>query len=949
MYNSNSECLNTFKNEIKNFYNANSNIHIRNVEKKLLRYFENLFSLENFEKLIEISDLNILFIVLNLLDSKIRFAKNLNSEEEKYLLLNILFHNLGKYHKISKSAAFRICISISNIIIKMKNFFVTSIIEFLLDNSLKFFFSEYYLFIVDCILEKFSRKDSKIFKIIQGKRCKKAFKNLLSSIFNQSASLFYFNKKIIKIFFSITSKILRISKKVFVNKNILNTILILYKVDDLQYFSLDYIKLLIKSRWIRNTENLKYIIDNLTLQIQEIFFLSDFKTKTSLITFKFHIWLELLEIFKMIYFKEKFHNLIYNSYFLLTNQVVLYLSCVFIKEVHLRCLSWWNLILKNNFIKKNFVTTFFHKILINLSTILMSKFSKPIEITITNDEIGILFNNITKSSFSTNVYIYEKNIFNQLELIFKKELIDILNIKLKYYIDKNYLEKRVFQSICWCIGSLVNCFSQEEEKTFLVYILKLLLNSCENYNNKNKKAIIVSNIMIIIGSFPRFLNFNIKFLKTVILKLFEFIEESFSGIRDMISFVFYSICRKCYMKILKNEEIEQNFLNSIVYLYSQKKKYLDFRQDILFLKSFSILIKNIKNYSIRTQSIEKIYINIRPEKILIDTIDKYPYKNYFKVLNIYILKNYVVLKILKTSYIDYSLETLKKIFSEIEFRFIKFDNIRSDLFNNKSSIVYDELLVILLKNFISILFLTIKYDKIKILNSNKINFYKNFFERVSFILLKNFFQILNDLSIFLYLIFILRKIISSKSFKIKLIFNSIILGFKKFKSFSLDSKLRVFFFKNFLIVSSIILKKCSILSIFKKSLFKDFLILLTEIIHLGRKKEKFYVLNLINLTFLRLNSNENKLIFKKFIKKKIFGIMIIIHRHIVKILKNSNLDLLLIYLKRMCIELTSLGVNYLKNHYNQNNKNLKAIYSKLLSIFLKNDLPEIKMQLKKLL
>lgn len=55
-----------------------------------------------------------------------------------------------------------------------------------------------------------------------------------------------------------------------------------------------------------------------------------------------------------------------------------------------------------------------------------------------------------------------------------------------------------------------------------VHALQDLLGLCEQKRGKDNKAIIASNIMYIVGQYPRFLRAHWKFLKTVVNKLFEF-------------------------------------------------------------------------------------------------------------------------------------------------------------------------------------------------------------------------------------------------------------------------------------------------------------------------------------------------------------------------------------------------------------------------------------------
>lgn len=70
---------------------------------------------------------------------------------------------------------------------------------------------------------------------------------------------------------------------------------------------------------------------------------------------------------------------------------------------------------------------------------------------------------------------------------------------------------------------------EETEKRFLVTVIKDLLGLCEMKRGKDNKAIVASNIMYIVGQYPRFLKAHWKFLKTVVNKLFEFMHETHEG------------------------------------------------------------------------------------------------------------------------------------------------------------------------------------------------------------------------------------------------------------------------------------------------------------------------------------------------------------------------------------------------------------------------------------
>jgi len=70
----------------------------------------------------------------------------------------------------------------------------------------------------------------------------------------------------------------------------------------------------------------------------------------------------------------------------------------------------------------------------------------------------------------------------------------------------------------------------EDENKFVVTVVKELLNLCEKTNGKSNKAHIASDIMYVVGQFPKFLIGQWAFLKTVIKKLNEFMHEKHPGV-----------------------------------------------------------------------------------------------------------------------------------------------------------------------------------------------------------------------------------------------------------------------------------------------------------------------------------------------------------------------------------------------------------------------------------
>lgn len=84
--------------------------------------------------------------------------------------------------------------------------------------------------------------------------------------------------------------------------------------------------------------------------------------------------------------------------------------------------------------------------------------------------------------------------------------------------------------LCWALGSISGCMSEDEETKFVVTVIKELLNLCEGAKGKSNKACIATDIMYVVGQFPNFLVSHWAFLKTVINKLKEFMREKHPGV-----------------------------------------------------------------------------------------------------------------------------------------------------------------------------------------------------------------------------------------------------------------------------------------------------------------------------------------------------------------------------------------------------------------------------------
>lgn len=110
--------------------------------------------------------------------------------------------------------------------------------------------------------------------------------------------------------------------------------------------------------------------------------------------------------------------------------------------------------------------------------------------------------------------------------------------------------------LCWAVGSISGSMVEEQESRFLITVIRDLLNLCEITRGKDNKAVIASNIMYVVGQYPRFLRNHWKFLKTVVNKLFEFMHETHPGVQDMACETFLKIVNRCKRKFVVQQQGE---------------------------------------------------------------------------------------------------------------------------------------------------------------------------------------------------------------------------------------------------------------------------------------------------------------------------------------------------------------------------------------------------------
>ena len=202
----------------------------------------------------------------------------------------------------------------------------------------------------------------------------------------------------------------------------------------------------------------------------------------------------------------------------------------------------------------------YEDILCRIRQVMIGRMCKPEEVLIVENEQGEVVREFMKDTDAINMYKTMRETLVYLTHLDFANTEQIMTEKLSRQVDGSEWSWKNLNTLCWAIGSISGSMHEEDEKRFLVTVIKELLSLCEMKRGKDNKAIIASNIMYIVGQYPRFLKAHWKFLKTVVNKLFEFMHETHEGVQDMACDTFIKIAQKCkrHFVVIQRGEAQPN-------------------------------------------------------------------------------------------------------------------------------------------------------------------------------------------------------------------------------------------------------------------------------------------------------------------------------------------------------------------------------------------------------
>jgi exportin-1 len=216
-------------------------------------------------------------------------------------------------------------------------------------------------------------------------------------------------------------------------------------------------------------------------------------------------------------------------------------------------------------------------VLENVRIMAIDKMAKPKEVLVVQDEYGEVADEVFDDIETNAIYDSMREMLIYLTNIDCAAMDRVIQRRLDQLTgDKSYFSFERLNKLCWALGSVSGCMSSDDENKFVVSVIKELLNLCEKTSGKSNKALVASDIMYVVGQFPRFLCSHWPFLKTVIRKLNEFMHEKHPGVQDMASETFLKISKQTkHMFVMRQDGDKDPYVNELIRLIPDNLKDLE--------------------------------------------------------------------------------------------------------------------------------------------------------------------------------------------------------------------------------------------------------------------------------------------------------------------------------------------------------------------------------------
>ena len=207
----------------------------------------------------------------------------------------------------------------------------------------------------------------------------------------------------------------------------------------------------------------------------------------------------------------------------------------------------------------------YEEICSQLRLVIIENMVRPEEVLVVENDEGEIVREFVKESDTIQLYKSEREVLVYLTHLNVIDTEEIMISKFARQIDGSEWSWHNINTLSWAIGSISGTMSEDTEKRFVVTVIKDLLDLTVKKRGKDNKAVVASDIMYVVGQYPRFLKAHWNFLRTVILKLFEFMHETHEGVQDMACDTFIKIVQKCkYHFVIQQPSESEPFIQTII-------------------------------------------------------------------------------------------------------------------------------------------------------------------------------------------------------------------------------------------------------------------------------------------------------------------------------------------------------------------------------------------------
>ncbi|CAI4501279.1 BFH_collapsed_G0022200.mRNA.1.CDS.1 [Saccharomyces cerevisiae] len=244
----------------------------------------------------------------------------------------------------------------------------------------------------------------------------------------------------------------------------------------------------------------------------------------------------------------------------------------------------------------------YEEICSQLRLVIIENMVRPEEVLIVENDEGEIVREFVKESDTIQLYKSEREVLVYLTHLNVIDTEEIMISKLARQIDGSEWSWHNINTLSWAIGSISGTMSEDTEKRFVVTVIKDLLDLTVKKRGKDNKAVVASDIMYVVGQYPRFLKAHWNFLRTVILKLFEFMHETHEGVQDMACDTFIKIVQKCkYHFVIQQPRESEPFIQTIIRDIQKTTADLQPQQVHTFYKACGIIISEERSVAERNR------------------------------------------------------------------------------------------------------------------------------------------------------------------------------------------------------------------------------------------------------------------------------------------------------------------------------------------------------------